>query len=60
VPQVVESGHLLRNGGADLTYRVLARTGIPLFCVYKDHIDFWKRLSAFDARIVDYRLMLKI
>jgi AcrR family transcriptional regulator len=40
VLRVIESGQLLRNGSAELTCSVLARTGIPLLCVYKDHIDF--------------------
>ena len=35
--QVIESGGLLRNGSAELTLEVLARTGIPLLRIYKDH-----------------------
>ena len=39
VLRIIESGNLLRNESADLTFMVLARTGIPLLRVYKDHID---------------------
>ncbi len=37
--RVIESAGLLRNESAELTFMVLARTGIPLLRVYKDHSD---------------------
>jgi len=37
VLRVIESGGLLRNDSAELTYQVLAKTGIPLLRVYQDH-----------------------
>jgi AcrR family transcriptional regulator len=40
VLRAIESAGLLRNGNADMTYMVLAKTGIPLLRVYQDREDF--------------------
>lgn len=40
VVRVIESGALLRNGSAELTLEVLARTGIPLLRVYAERDDW--------------------
>jgi AcrR family transcriptional regulator len=39
VLSVIESAGLLRNDSAELTYAVLAKTGIPLLRVYRDRVD---------------------
>lgn len=35
--RVIEAGGLLRNDSAELTIEVLAKTGIPLLRIYKEH-----------------------
>jgi len=42
VLQIIESGGLLRNSSAELTLEVLARTGIPLLRIYKNHDELEK------------------
>jgi len=37
--QAIETGGLLRNNSAELTLEVLAKTGIPLLRIYKNHND---------------------
>lgn len=40
VLQAIADADLLRNGDADLSYLMLAKTGIPLLQLYQSHPDF--------------------
>ena len=42
VLRIIESGDLLKNNSAELTLEVLARTGVPLLRIYKDHAELEK------------------
>ena len=42
VLQVIADAKLLRNGDAALSYRVLAKTGIPILKLYQSHSEFEK------------------